>query len=143
MFPPPRIPYQRITVLRLVLLLITGILTPLILPREYVPVDPKVRFTFFILTLYADVVAQHPSTPSPELTSSWLSWGTFSFVDPILLRAYRASGNFKMDDLPPLADVDKSRYLKKIGFPVCSDACIRDVLPQLSNMSCSISILCS
>jgi hypothetical protein len=55
--------------------------------------------------------------PNPEQTASPLSLLLFSFLDPVILLAYKLP-HLPYDLLPPLADSDSSEWLKKRGFPV-------------------------
>ncbi|OJA20723.1 hypothetical protein AZE42_08491 [Rhizopogon vesiculosus] len=86
---------------KVVVLFLTSIVFPLVSPRQYIPVDPA-----------------HPTeTPHPEQTSSWLSMILYTWLDPIIFKAYRVP-HLPQEELPPLADHDYSRNLKKKSFPV-------------------------
>jgi hypothetical protein len=77
------------------------VIIPLVTPRVYVPVDPA-----------------HPMpVPNPEQTASPLSLLLFSFLDPVIVLAYKLP-HLPFDLLPPLADSDASENLKTRGFPV-------------------------
>ncbi|EJU03263.1 P-loop containing nucleoside triphosphate hydrolase protein [Dacryopinax primogenitus] len=79
-----------------ILVTITGLVIPGLIPHEYVPVDPE-----------------HPSPePNPEQTASLWSFITFTFMEPIVMIAYRNS-DLPYDSLPPLADYDRSAHLEK------------------------------
>ncbi|KAE9400658.1 P-loop containing nucleoside triphosphate hydrolase protein [Gymnopus androsaceus JB14] len=80
------------------LLALAGIVIPLVVPRKYVPVDPT-----------------NPKIPNPEQTSSLLSWLMYSFMDSVILKAYR-SPNLVYEEIPPLSDSDYADYLKKQSF---------------------------
>ncbi|KAF9243735.1 hypothetical protein BU15DRAFT_71860 [Melanogaster broomeanus] len=79
--------------------LTTITLLPVVAPRQYVPVDPKNPSEF----------------PHPEQTSSWLSMSLYLWLDPIIFMAQRVT-HLSHDMLPPLADHDLSRNLKKRSF---------------------------
>ncbi|OAX34754.1 hypothetical protein K503DRAFT_868725, partial [Rhizopogon vinicolor AM-OR11-026] len=85
---------------KVVVLFLTSIVFPLVSPRQYIPVDP----------------ARPTETPHPEQTSSWLSMVLYTWLDPIIFKAYRIP-HLTQEELPPLADHDYSRNLKKKSFP--------------------------
>ncbi|KAJ8594874.1 hypothetical protein M405DRAFT_929881 [Rhizopogon salebrosus TDB-379] len=85
---------------KVVVLFLTSVVFPLVSPRQYIPIDPA-----------------HPTdTPHPEQTSSWLSMILYTWLDPIVFKAYRVP-HLPQEELPPLADHDYSRNLKKKSFP--------------------------
>ena len=57
--------------------------------------------------------------PNPEQTASLLSLATISFLDPVIMLAYKLP-HLPYDLLPPLADTDAAENLKKRAFPVCA-----------------------
>ncbi|PBK89773.1 P-loop containing nucleoside triphosphate hydrolase protein [Armillaria gallica] len=81
------------------ILLFIAILIPLIIPREYTPVDPK----------------NPMSVPNPEQTTPILSFVLYSWLDSLIIAAYRAA-HLSYEQLPPLADYDRCRYLKTKAF---------------------------
>jgi hypothetical protein len=84
------------------LFLVSGIV-PLVIPRQYTPVDLK-----------------HPMpVPNPEQTASILSSVFFSFLDRIVALAYQTP-HLSFDQLPPLCDYDDMKHLKTWAFPVHS-----------------------
>ncbi|KAG1889339.1 hypothetical protein F4604DRAFT_1711826 [Suillus subluteus] len=85
---------------KVTILFLSSILFPLVSPRQYVPVDP----------------ANVSDNPHPEQTSSWLSMIFYTWLDPIVFKAYRVP-HLSHEELPPLADHDYSRNLKKKSFP--------------------------
>ncbi|KAJ7919473.1 P-loop containing nucleoside triphosphate hydrolase protein [Mycena leptocephala] len=85
---------------KLVALTLAAVVIPLLTPRTYIPVDPKNPMPL----------------PNPEQTASPLSLLLFSFLDPVILLAYKLP-HLPYDLLPPLADSDSSEWLKKRGFP--------------------------
>ncbi|CCO31817.1 hypothetical protein BN14_05867 [Rhizoctonia solani AG-1 IB] len=72
-----------------------SLVVPLCIPRLYVPLDPK-----------------SPSTPNPEQTASLISLITYTYLDPVVFAAYRAS-KLEYDQLPPLADYDHATVLRQ------------------------------
>ncbi|KZO89810.1 P-loop containing nucleoside triphosphate hydrolase protein [Calocera viscosa TUFC12733] len=87
----PWIMYSRGTLATL-----AGLVIPVLIPRTYVPLDPE-----------------HPALhPNPEQTASILSFLTYTFMEPIIMAAYRNS-NLPYESLPPLADYDWSSNLEK------------------------------
>ncbi|KIJ68829.1 hypothetical protein HYDPIDRAFT_25082 [Hydnomerulius pinastri MD-312] len=85
---------------KVVILTIISIALPLVVPSQYIPVDPTNRSEF----------------PHPEQTASWLSMSLYLWLDPIVFMAQRMD-HLSHDKLPPLADYDYSRNLKKRSFP--------------------------
>ncbi|KAG1908484.1 uncharacterized protein F5891DRAFT_993333 [Suillus fuscotomentosus] len=85
---------------KVTILFLSSIVFPLVSPRQYVPVDP----------------ANPADSPHPEQTSSWLSMALYIWLDPIVFKAYRVP-HLSHEELPPLADHDYSRNLKKKSFP--------------------------
>ncbi|KNZ71686.1 ATP-binding cassette transporter abc4 [Termitomyces sp. J132] len=77
----------------------TGVLLPLITPRRHAPFDPS-----------------YPMPPNPEQTVPLLSLALFSFLDPIVWKAYKAPRT-SLSDLPPLADSDHAKHLIHAAFP--------------------------
>ncbi|KIJ62235.1 hypothetical protein HYDPIDRAFT_176581 [Hydnomerulius pinastri MD-312] len=85
---------------KVVILTIISVALPLVVPSQYIPVDPANRSEF----------------PHPEQTASWLSSCLYLWLDPIVFMAQRMD-HLSHDKLPPLADYDYSRNLKKRSFP--------------------------
>jgi hypothetical protein len=83
------------------LLAIAGVVIPLVTPRRYVPLDPK-----------------DPQTAiNPEQTASYLSMMLYTFLDPIVFKAYRVP-HLSHDMLPPLTDYDYTKNLVRRSFKV-------------------------
>ncbi|EIM80365.1 uncharacterized protein STEHIDRAFT_162782 [Stereum hirsutum FP-91666 SS1] len=80
-------------------LTITGAVLPSITPRAYIPYDPL-----------------EPMTPNPEQVASPLSRIFYSYLDPVVWRAYHVN-HMSLSDLPPLADTDHSKHLVQRAFP--------------------------
>ncbi|KAL0959261.1 hypothetical protein HGRIS_014532 [Hohenbuehelia grisea] len=79
---------------------ITAVVLPLLQPRVYAPVD-----------------TDNPAMePNPEQTASILSLALFTFLDPLVLRAWRMP-HLPYELLPPLADYDRAAYLRKRSSP--------------------------
>ncbi|KAK0220002.1 hypothetical protein IW262DRAFT_1381904 [Armillaria fumosa] len=81
------------------ILLFIAILIPLIIPREYTPVDPKNLMP----------------VPNPEQTTPILSLVLYTWLDSLMIAAYRVA-HLSYEQLPPLADYDRCRYLKAKAF---------------------------
>ncbi|TFK36798.1 hypothetical protein BDQ12DRAFT_699326 [Crucibulum laeve] len=90
----------KLLVAKISVLFLSGLAIPLLIPRQYIPVDPK----------------NPMATPNPEQTASILSLITYSFLDPIIFLAYRIP-HLSHDQLPPLADYDYSHHLVGKSFP--------------------------
>ncbi|KAJ7041534.1 hypothetical protein C8F04DRAFT_1208348 [Mycena alexandri] len=73
---------------------------PLIIPREYVPLDSKNPMPI----------------ANPEQTASVLSSVLYFWLDPIISLAYRIP-HLNFDQLPPLCDYDHAEVLKARAFP--------------------------
>ncbi|KIJ68833.1 hypothetical protein HYDPIDRAFT_173463 [Hydnomerulius pinastri MD-312] len=76
-----------------------SVLFPVVVPSQYIPVDP----------------ANPSEFPHPEQTASWLSMSLYLWLDPIVFMAQHMP-HLSHDKLPPLADYDYSRNLTKQGF---------------------------
>ncbi|KIJ38938.1 hypothetical protein M422DRAFT_258345 [Sphaerobolus stellatus SS14] len=87
--------------IKLGLLSVIAVVIPLVIPGQYVPVDPK----------------EPMPQPNPELTASWLSKMTYTYMDAIIFAGARVA-HLTPDQLPPLSDTDWAKYLKKRTFPV-------------------------
>ncbi|KZT36412.1 P-loop containing nucleoside triphosphate hydrolase protein [Sistotremastrum suecicum HHB10207 ss-3] len=85
---------------RLALLAINGIWIPILLPRQYKPVDPE-----------------NPTTPSASQTASYISRAFYFFLDPVIYKAFKSPA-LSFDDLPSLADEDAAKYLVETSFPI-------------------------
>ncbi|KAG7450174.1 P-loop containing nucleoside triphosphate hydrolase protein [Guyanagaster necrorhizus] len=85
---------------KIVLLGIVAVLVPLIIPRAYIPVGPENPMPL----------------PSPEQTAPLISMMLHSYLDPLVMKAYRIP-HLPFDQLPPLADYDTSQVLKARSFP--------------------------
>ncbi|GLB36501.1 putative atp-binding cassette [Lyophyllum shimeji] len=85
---------------KIAVLSLASIAIPLLVPRQYIPVDPK----------------NPMAVPNPERTAPLLSLATYSFLDPIVFLAYRVP-HLSHDQLPPLADYDHAQVLKAKSFP--------------------------
>ncbi|PPR04710.1 hypothetical protein CVT24_011832 [Panaeolus cyanescens] len=78
---------------------VISVIVPLVIPRRYVPVDPK----------------NPMPAPTAEQTASWLSLLTFNFMNPLIFLGARVS-HIPVDALPSLLDSDDSHYLTEKGF---------------------------
>ncbi|KAJ3551685.1 hypothetical protein NM688_g4563 [Phlebia brevispora] len=116
-----------------------AVLVPLLMPRQYIPLDPK-----------------NPSlTPSPEQTACILSMMFHSYVDPIIFLGYQVA-HLSWEQLPPLADYDYTRNLMNKASPVsiafgpavyakASTYILRDsenFLPRISNNAHDDGVAC-
>ncbi|KAH9016815.1 P-loop containing nucleoside triphosphate hydrolase protein, partial [Lactarius pseudohatsudake] len=81
---------------RIGLLAFAAIVIPLLVPYQYIPIDPKAII-------------------NPEQTASLLSMMLYTFLDPIVFLAYRVP-HLSHDMLPPLADYDYTRNLVQRSF---------------------------
>jgi hypothetical protein len=107
---------------RVTLLVFAGVVVPLVMPNQYIPLDPKVyllQMAFIEFALTRSL--QNPQEePNPEQTASLLSFVTFSWLDSIIFYAYKQP-HLPWDKLPPLCDYDRTEHLTKTTFKVgCS-----------------------
>ncbi|PPR00601.1 hypothetical protein CVT24_005442 [Panaeolus cyanescens] len=86
--------------LKVSILTVIALVLPLFIPCRYVPVDPKSPMP----------------TPSYEQTASWISFLTFSFMNPLIHLGSRVP-HIPVDALPPLLDTDDAHYLTGKAFP--------------------------
>ncbi|KAJ7776222.1 P-loop containing nucleoside triphosphate hydrolase protein [Mycena metata] len=82
-----------------ILLAVSGII-PLIIPRQYIPLDSK----------------NPMPVANPEQTASILSSVLYFWLDPIVSLAYRLP-HLPVEQLPPLCDFDYADHLKARTFP--------------------------
>ena len=54
---------------------------------------------------------------NPEQTASILSMSVYTFLDGIIWKAYQVP-HLPYEELPPLADYDRTKHLVKRSFPV-------------------------
>ncbi|KAI0085671.1 P-loop containing nucleoside triphosphate hydrolase protein [Irpex rosettiformis] len=81
------------------LLTLIGVVIPLVVPRQYVPFDPK----------------DPAAIVNPEQTASIISMALYSFLDPYVFLGYRIP-HLSLDQLPPLADYDYTKNLVTRSF---------------------------
>ncbi|KAL4243444.1 hypothetical protein ABKN59_001093 [Abortiporus biennis] len=81
------------------LLTVAGVVIPLLVPRQYIPIDPK----------------DFDREPNPEQTCSLLSLMLYNFLDHVIFLAYRVP-HLGYDKLPPLADYDETKNLVARSF---------------------------
>ncbi|KAF7346206.1 hypothetical protein MSAN_01847500 [Mycena sanguinolenta] len=86
---------------KILVLTIAAIVIPLSTPRSYIPVDPE----------------KPMAEPNAEQTCSLFSSLTYSYLDALILLAYKQRG-LSSNDLPTLADYDSAEYLTGKSFPV-------------------------
>ncbi|TFK34746.1 multidrug resistance-associated ABC transporter [Crucibulum laeve] len=97
---PMDISEGKILWVKIAILSVVALVIPLIIPRKYEPIDPKDPMPI----------------PNPELTASILSLQLYTFLDQIILTAYRIP-HLSWNQLPPLSDGDRSKHLKEFAFP--------------------------
>ncbi|TFK34800.1 multidrug resistance-associated ABC transporter [Crucibulum laeve] len=97
---PMDISEGKILWVKIAILSAAALIIPLIIPRKYEPIDPKDPMPI----------------PNPELTASILSLQLYTFLDQIILTAYKTP-HLSWNQLPPLSDGDCSKHLKEIAFP--------------------------
>ncbi|KAI6134164.1 ABC transporter type 1, transmembrane domain-containing protein [Pisolithus croceorrhizus] len=85
---------------KLAILTSISIILPVMCPTQYIPVDPEDPY----------------ESINPEQTASWLSFSLYTWLDPVVVKAQRVS-HLSRDQLPPLADYDCARNLRKRNFP--------------------------
>ncbi|KAJ7141418.1 hypothetical protein C8R44DRAFT_763397 [Mycena epipterygia] len=90
----------RILWVKVITLFVVSGIIPLVIPRQYIPVDPK----------------NPMPVPNPEQTAPILSLVLYFFLDPIIFLAYRIP-HLELEQLPPLSDFDYAENLKAEAFP--------------------------
>ncbi|KAJ3895455.1 P-loop containing nucleoside triphosphate hydrolase protein [Lentinula edodes] len=80
---------------KFIALLLGAVLLPLLIPRQYVPVDPKNPLC----------------APNPEQTASLLSLVFFTYLDSLVWKASKVP-HLSTEALPPLSDNDQARILR-------------------------------
>ncbi|KAJ4482142.1 P-loop containing nucleoside triphosphate hydrolase protein [Lentinula aciculospora] len=85
--------------IKVIALLFGAVLLPLLVPRQYVPVDPKNSL----------------NTPNPEQTASLLSLIFFTYLDSIVWKASKLP-HLSTEALPLLSDQDQARVLQEKMF---------------------------
>ncbi|KAG8908974.1 hypothetical protein FRB99_000077 [Tulasnella sp. 403] len=88
-----------LTWVRIGLLGLAGAVIPVFTPYRFIPVDPL-----------------HPLPPNPEQTASPASFIMFTWLEPVIKKAYSVS-HLPYEELPPLADYDHADHLVKQAFP--------------------------
>ncbi|KAH8086659.1 hypothetical protein BXZ70DRAFT_1067810 [Cristinia sonorae] len=84
---------------KLALLSLTGVVTPLISPRQFTPIDPE----------------DGPTGISPTDTASVLSMAIHSYCDSIVYKANRVE-HLKIEELPALSGKDRTKTLVNKSF---------------------------
>ncbi|TBU23091.1 hypothetical protein BD311DRAFT_811015 [Dichomitus squalens] len=78
-----------------------AVIIPLVVPRQYIPVDPK-----------------DPSEKAnPEQTASILSMSVFTWLDNIIWKAYKVP-HLPYEELLPIANYDCAKHLVARAFPI-------------------------
>ncbi|KAF8200429.1 hypothetical protein K438DRAFT_1965891 [Mycena galopus ATCC 62051] len=112
----PHLPFDILPLLTgcsyLTVLTLAAAVFPLVMPRLYRPVDPKVRPRSFLPLRFP--FSPHPSVclTHPEQLASPLSRLLLSSLDPVTLAAYRLLP-LPPDMLPLLADGDESAFCRR------------------------------
>ena len=102
--------------IKIALFALAGIVIPLTVPRQYIPVDPEVKIQRHMCFQAKLTQFQNPSErPNPEQTCSILSLITYSFLDKPIYTVYNAP-QLASQTLPPLADYDRTTHLVKRSF---------------------------
>ncbi|EED80190.1 predicted protein [Postia placenta Mad-698-R] len=91
-------------------LIVAALIIPLLAPRIYEPFDAKVEIP--------NSINPWPH-PHPEQTAPIPSLMLFSWLDKLVMKAYRMP-HLPVDELPPLADTDSAGNLVKRAFKVFS-----------------------
>ncbi|KAK7058408.1 hypothetical protein VNI00_002042 [Paramarasmius palmivorus] len=99
---------------KIAILGVSSIIIPLLIPRQYIPVDPKNPL----------------DAPNPEQTASLLSLFTYHFLDPLVFYAYRVP-HLAWDKLPPLSDRDYTHVLKQRSFKTRTLVRTQAIITQL------------
>jgi hypothetical protein len=95
---------------------VSGII-PLLIPRQYIPVDPKVSQLSSSTGTSLKCFQNPMPVANAEQTSSLFSLVLYFFLDPIIFLGYRVP-HLKFDQLPPLCDYDYAENLRARAWPV-------------------------
>ncbi|KZV93631.1 hypothetical protein EXIGLDRAFT_835559 [Exidia glandulosa HHB12029] len=85
---------------KVAVLSVAAVVVPVCIPHTYIPIGASI---------------QNEHVP-PEETASWLSFVTFSLLDPLIWKGY-SSLHLSYEDLPVLADYDSAEHLRQRAFP--------------------------
>jgi len=85
--------------IELAVLALAAFVIPLVVPRQYIPHDPK----------------DPAPEPNPEQTASAWSLMIYTFLDPTIFLAYRIP-HLSIDQLPPMSDYDRTKNLVARSF---------------------------
>ena len=102
---------------KLALLSVAGVILPVVAPRKYTPVNPKVSSAVCGAVKRELTHAQEILDPNPEQTASLISLASYTFISPIVWLAYRMP-HLPFDMFPPLPDYDHLRNIVGRSFPV-------------------------
>jgi len=86
---------------KITLLFFIALVIPLVIPNRYVPVDPENPMIVL----------------DPQQTASWLSRRTYTYIDPIIVAAYKVP-HLSVAQLPPLPDTEYAAHQCATSFPV-------------------------
>lgn len=97
------------------LLTISGVIIPLVMPQSFITLVSSLLFLIWSVNNVFQKSAEQ--TPTPEETASYFSLGTFSYMNPLIMEAYRVP-HLSLDKLPDLREKDASAQLTAKAFPV-------------------------
>lgn len=100
----------------IVILTIVGIVIPMIMPRQHVPLDPTVKLNLCCICLPKQRnLLQDVKPPSPQQIASPLSILLFSWLDGLVWRATQVE-HIPVAELPPLPDSSHASVLSRRSF---------------------------
>jgi hypothetical protein len=88
---------------------LASVVFPSLQPYQYIPFDPQVRSSILHNSL-ANLYQEPQPLVNPEQTASLFSFWFYTFLDPLIFKAYRMP-HLSMDEFPPMADYDYTRHL--------------------------------
>lgn len=114
---PPDLTEGWLLWVKLVVLSVAGVGIPLFMPRQYIPVNPKVSKRITPLQPVLTSRKEPAAEPNAEQTASLFSLVLYTFLDPVIFKAYSVT-HLSADQFPPLADYDYAKHLVKRSFKV-------------------------
>jgi ABC-type multidrug transport system fused ATPase/permease subunit len=94
-----------------------GVLLPLFEPYAYVPLDPTASLPLMFPSRSSDQSPQKPQeTVNPEQTASLISFFSFSFLSPVIYKAWGVT-HLETSMLPPQLETDRMAAIGPRAFP--------------------------
>lgn len=82
---------------------------------------------------------QDISEPNPGQVASWFSLIFYAYYDGLIRKAFKTP-HLKLDELPPLSDFERSKYLSQKTAPVRMEAASLSFILKLSPSTSTRSV---